>query len=342
MATEVTFEPLPASGPAEAAEQDKIVRLGERVTPDLPAEALIEEAPAEPTIVEAEQGEPELSPEFQAGIDAALEQLAEYEAFEAEQIAQDAVYEQLGEHYGLAGDQVRAMFEDMARQQIAAAQQQQFAAEEMRVRQASLHAERQGLLDGEFQRLESEVGQFIPEDAIQAAEELARDNPEMGVLELLRGGAANSAEELRAGNARLDKAIAQINRHVGADEDAIRRAATRAFDPSAAAVDPGAAAADALRVAFTTVEKPVKIGTRVTDRYAELSQVHREFAAPTPPPQPQRVQLRDTGHPRDAHGRFISTERVTDRYRREAAESEQEQNRLAAHKNLMRSKGLLP
>lgn len=338
-----TIDPLPASGPAEAAEQAAQIRAGERVTdryaePEEAADS-IDEAPLEPEAADPQATEPEQSPDYQAGFEAALEQLAEYDRYESEARQRDEMYEQLGEHLGLTGAQAQQLMEDQARQQILAQQQQQVASAEMQQRMASLHRERTEILDSALTRLESEVGEFDHEDVLAEARRIAQENPGLDPQAVLRTAAEASAAQFEQGYARIDDAIARVNRYVGADAEQVRRAAERAFDTSAE--DQGAAVAEAIRQGFESVPKPVRLGTRVTDRYAELSHVHREMADPTPPPQPKRVQLQSGGQLRDAEGRFVRVERVTDRYRREAGEAEQEQRRLEAHQKLMRAKGLL-
>jgi hypothetical protein len=343
MATETTpIEPLPASGPAEAAEQ---IRAGERVTDRYAeAEQVLEEGQLEPQVVEAQPAAPEHSDEYQAGFEAALEQLTEYDRFESEIRQREELYEQLGEQVGMPAAQVQQILEDQARQEVMAQQQQQVAqqvtAAEMQQRMASLHHERTEILGSALTHLETEVGEFDHDEALAEAQRLAQEHPELDPRSLLRTAAETSAAQIAEGNARIEEAIARVNRYMGADPEAVRLAAERAFDPSAP--DQGAAVAEAIRAGFQKAGSPVRFGQRVTDAYAEMNQVHRELASPTPPPQPLRVQLQSTEMVRDELGRFVGRpERVTDRYAREAAETDQEQQRLAAHQKLMRSKGLL-
>lgn len=328
----------------ETAGEENVVRLGERVTDQYaPEPPVIDEAAVEPQPTEPQPTEPEQSPDYQAGFQDALEQLAEYDNYEAELQQREAelqqrgaLYDQLGAIVGLPGQQVQQLLEDHVRQQMFAAQQQQVESAELQQRMAALHDERMAVLENAFVRLEADVGTFDPNDALSMTQELAQEFPDAHPQTLLMAAAEASARQIAEGDVKVGKALARVNRHVGADPDALRRAADRAFDPSAE--NQRAAVADAIRDAFAIVDKPVKIGTRVVDRYAELSQVDREFGnQATPPRQDRRVDLRL----RDQAGRFTSAERVTDRYRREAIEADQEQRRLAAHQNLMRSKGLL-
>jgi hypothetical protein len=333
-----TTDPLPASGPAEAAEQ---VRAGERVTDRYAEpEPTIDETPLEPQDGEPLPAAVEQSPDYKAGFEAALEEVYQTEAFEYDAWQREQVFEQLGERLGMPAADVQRAMEQQALQQFAAEQQQQLGQAEQRQRLASLHSERTEILSAALIGLGSEVGTFDHEEALAEAQRLAQEEPELAEdpRALLRLAAWTSAERLADGNAVIDDAIERVNRYVGANPEEIRWIAERAFDESAP--DQRGAVAEAVAEAFAHAPKPVRLGTRVTDRYAELSQLHREMADQTPPPRPElKVQLRDTGQLRDGLGRFISAERVTDRHARLAAEAEQEQKRLAAHKQLM--KGLL-
>ncbi|HEX5247806.1 MAG TPA: hypothetical protein VFW41_11825 [Gaiellaceae bacterium] len=250
------------------------------------------------------------------------------------------MYDQLGAHVGLTGPQVQQLLEDQVRRNIAAQQQQTVTDAETRMRQAHLHTERQDIVNDTLSRMEEAVGQFDAGDAWAEAQQIVAENPDLAadpqsMQAVLYQAAERSAEQIAEGNARIDQLINRANRIIGADPDRVRAAADRAFDPTAP--DQGAEIARAIYEGFTSAPTPVRFGTRVTDTYAEMQRLHRELADTTPPREERQVQLRL----RDQQGRFTNVERVTDRYRRESFEAEQEQKRLAAHQNLMRSKGLL-
>lgn len=330
-----------AEAPVEAPPTEN-VRLGERVIDRaLEAEPAAEETPLELETQEepqaAEPAQTQHSPDFEAGFEEALRQLAEYDQFAAETRQRDETYAELGRLVGMDGAQVQQLLEGQVRQQLLAQRQEQLTAAEMEQRSAGLHLEREALLDATFAKIEEGVGQFDRGDVLARAQELVAD-PEFAADAGPRApetafyvAAEESAAQIAEGNARIEGLIAKANKYIGADAEAVRAAADRAFDPSAP--DERGEVARAIFEGFKEVGTPVRFGQRVTDRYGAIQQIYREMATPEAPPRPQ-VQMQQQ---RDQLGRFVSNaERVTDRYAREAREAAAEQQRLAAHKERMK------